>query len=79
MRIAGTVCSSIVVAIGLALLACHPPSPAAPPSPPLPTPLNPTTSRDVAQEILDASIVSEAALQADVASLDSGAIPTGTF
>jgi hypothetical protein len=78
MRTAGTVCSSIVVAIGLALFACHPPSPAAPPSPPLPTPLNPT-SRDVAQEILDASIVSEAALQADVASLDSGAIPTGTF
>jgi hypothetical protein len=71
--------SHFVFAVGvqIVLLACRPPQPAPTPSPPLPTtPVNPST-RTVAQEILDASIVSDSSLQGDV-SLDTGALPART-
>jgi hypothetical protein len=64
------------LALGIAVLACHPPEPA---SPPAPSPTNPVApSRQVSQDILDASIVSDAAWQADV-TLDTGALPARAY
>ncbi|MCL2449301.1 MAG: hypothetical protein FWD17_10160 [Polyangiaceae bacterium] len=57
---------------------CHPPQPAPTPSPPLPTtPVNPST-HGVAEEILDASIVSDSSRKADVA-LEEGAVPVQVY
>jgi hypothetical protein len=70
-----TICWSIGVVELLAVLGCHPPQPV--PTTPPTTPVNPT-NREVAEEFLDASIVADASLQADVI-LESSAIPARTY